>query len=188
VLLEDHPLIAAHAAWTIWNITGDEQEATRELVRLIQTGQPEVVQFAAYALGSLGPKALGVAPALRVAREQYNGATRLHIAEALVRIDAFDDASVQVLISALNAPEAHQRWLGALALGHVQARHSVTVVPALVTALQDADPEVRSAAALSLGGFGPAAAAAIPELQRRATLDSPTVREAAQTALACIRR
>jgi HEAT repeat protein len=188
VLLEDHPLIAAHAAWTIWNITNDEREATRELVRLIQTGQPEVVQFAAYALGSLGPKALSITPALRVAREQFNGATRLHIAEALVRIDAFDDASVQVLISALNAPEPHQRWLGALALGHVQARHSVTVVPALVTALQDADPEVRSAAALSLGGFGPAAAAAIPELQRRATLDSPTVREAAQTALACIRR
>ncbi len=188
VLLEDHPLIAAHAAWTIWNITNDEQEVTRELVRLIQTGQPEVVQFAAYALGSLGPKALSIAPALRVAREQFNGATRLHIAEALVRIDAFDDASVQVLISALSDAEPHQRWLGALALGHVQARHSVTVVPALVTALQDADPEVRSAAALSLGGFGPAAAAAIPELQRRATLDSPTVREAAQTALACIRR
>lgn len=188
LLLQDHPLIAAHAAWTIWEITGDEREVQQALVKQLQTGSPEVIQFAAYALGSLGPKALDSAPELRVQRERCNGATRLYIAEALTRIDAFDVVSVEVLIQGLNDPNPHYRWLAALSLGRVQRRHAEIAVPALTQSLRDSDPEVRSAAALSLGGFGAAAASAVPELESRATLDAPTVREAAQTALACIRK
>ena len=188
LLLQDHPLIAAHAAWTIWEITGDEREVQQALVTQLQTGNPEVVQFAAYALGALGPKALDSAPALRVQRERCNGATRLYIAEALTRIDAFDAVSVEVLIQGLSDSNPHYRWLAALSLGRVQRRHAELAVPALTQALRDSDPEVRSAAALSIGGFGAAAQSAVPELESRATLDAPTVREAAQTALACIRK
>ena len=188
VLLDDSPLVAAHAAWTLWQIEGNESTAVRELVRLLQTGEPETVQFTAYALGSLGPKARDAAPILRAERERFNGATRVHVAEALTRIDAFDQASVEVLMLGLRHPETHVRWLSALALGDVQVRYADIAVPALVGALQDADPEVRSAACLSIGGFGGAAQSAIPELQSRATLDAPSVREAAQTALACIRK
>jgi HEAT repeat protein len=187
-LLDDSPIVAAHAAWTLWEIEQNESQTVNELVRLLHTGNIEVVQFTAYALGSLGPKALDAAPALRTERERFSGATRIHVAEALTRIDAFDQASVEVLITSLQHPETHVRWMAALALGQTQARYADLAVPALVGALHDQDPEVRSAAALSIGGFGSAATSAIPELQSRATLDSPSVREAAQTALACIRK
>jgi HEAT repeat protein len=187
VLLEDSPLVAAHAAWTLWEIEQNESQAVRELVRLMHTGEPEVVQFTAYALGSLGPKALDAAPALRAERERFTGATRIHVAEALTRIDAFDQASVEVLIASLQHSETHVRWMAAIALGQTQVRYADIAVPALVGALHDQNPEVRAAAALSIGGFGSSASSAVSELQSRATLDTPSVREAAQTALACIR-
>lgn len=186
VLLDDSPLVAAHAAWTLWQIEANETQTVDDLVRLLQTGDPDTVQFTAYALGTLGPKALSAAPTLRAERERFSGATRVHVAEALTRIDAFDQASVEVLMYGLQHPETHVRWLSALSLGEVQVRYSDLVVPSLISALQDSDAEVRSAAALSIGGFGRAAQTAVPELQSRATLDAPSVREAAQTALACI--
>ncbi|MFV0445263.1 MAG: hypothetical protein ACK5Q5_16930 [Planctomycetaceae bacterium] len=188
VLLDDSPLVAAHAAWTLWQIEANETQTVNELLRLMQTGDQETVQFAAYALGSMGPKALPAAPALRTERERFSGATRVHVAEALTRIDAFDQASVEVLMYGLQNPETHVRWLSALALGEVQPRYATVVMPSLIGALMDTDPEVRSAVALTIGGFGKAAESAIPELQSRATLDAPSVQEAAQTALACIRR
>lgn len=188
VLLEDSPLVAAHAAWTLWEIERNESQAVQEFLRLMHTGDPDVVQFTAYALGSLGPKALSAAPTLRSERERFSGATRIHVAEALTRIDAFDQASVEVLIASLQHRDTHVRWMSAVALGQTQSRYADLAVPALIGTLHDPDPEVRSAAALSLGGFGTAASKAVPELQSRATLDSPEVREAAQTALACIRK
>jgi HEAT repeat protein len=187
VLLDDSPLVAAHAAWTIFAIDPSDGSAQDELLQLMQTEDAEVVQFAAYALGSMGPTALPAAAGLRIERERHTGATRLHIAEALSRIDAFDTASVEVLINSLSDSHQNHRWLAALALGQVNPRHASQVVPALTASLRDTDPEVRSAAALSLGGFGTTAASAIPELESRAATDAPSVQEAARTALACIR-
>ncbi|MEZ6065853.1 MAG: HEAT repeat domain-containing protein [Planctomycetaceae bacterium] len=180
-------MIATHAAWTIWQIDGNDHAMEQELLRIMQLGDANVVQFAAYTLGSLGPAAIDVAPALRIERERHNGATRIHIAEALTRIDAFDQASVQVIIQGLDDADVEVRWLAAISLGEVNSRHSDIAVPALILALNDSDPDVRSAAALSLGGFGALATQAIPALRDRATLDCPEVRSSAQTALACIR-
>lgn len=188
VLLDDDPLIAAHAAWTMWKINGDDKAVVQELVRLMQCGRTDVIQFAAYSLGSMEANALSGDSALRVERERQSGVTRLHIAEALTRIDAFDAQSVEVLIEGLSSTDESERWLAAIALGQVKDRHSRLVVPALTTALRDPNPEVRSASALSLGGFGKAAETAVAELQNRATLDAPGVREAAATALACIQQ
>jgi HEAT repeat protein len=188
VLLDDDPLIAAHAAWTMWEIDHNDQAVIEKMVRLMECGRSDVVQFAAYSLGSMGANALTAAPALRVERERHTGITRLHIAEAMTRIDAFDAASVEVLTSGLTSQNQSERWLAAIALGQVQGRHANLVVPALTASLKDTDPEVRSASALSLGGFGKAAEPALAELQNRAKLDAPSVREAAATALACIQR
>ncbi len=186
ILLDDKPIVAAHAAIALWEIDGDDQLAAAELTRLLQSRDPAVVQFTAYALGTMEANALHQAAQIRIQRERHSGATRLYIAEALTKIDAFDVASVDVLTEGLASSNPTQRWLAAIALGNVPARHADRVVPALTASLRDRDPEVRSAAALSLGGFGPAAISAVDDLRDRAALDAPSVREAAQTALACI--
>jgi HEAT repeat protein len=188
VLLDDSPMVATHAAWTIWQINGDDDAVERELLRIMQLGDPTVAQFAAYTMGTLGANALDVAPQLRSERERYSGATRIHIAEALTQIDAFDQGSVQVLVEGLDDEDPQVRWLAALAIGELHVRQAENVVPALIAALNDSDIEVRSAAALSLGAFGPAARSAVPALQDRASLDAPAVRESARTALACIQQ
>ncbi|MEZ6055426.1 MAG: HEAT repeat domain-containing protein [Planctomycetaceae bacterium] len=186
VLIDDVPIVAAHAAWTLLQIDGDQQTTAHVMQQLVQEPDEEVVQFAAYALGSIGPHARSATPQLRIARERYSGITRLHIAEALTRIDAFDEGSVDILIDSLHDRERQHRWLAAIALGQVSTRHATRVVPALTSALRDTDAQVRSAAALSVGRFGPAARSAVNELQSRAALDAPEVREAARTSLACI--
>jgi len=186
VLLDDTPLVAAHAAWSIWEIERDHRTATYVLTQLLEEGDVESKQFTAYALGAIGPHAHVAAPALRAARERSSGISRLHIAEALTRIDAFDEGSVDVLTNAMLDREAEHRWIAAIALGQVSTRHAERVVPVLIDSLRDREPKVRSAAALSLGNFGIHAQNAVPELKQRAANDSNEVRTAAKTALSCI--
>jgi HEAT repeat protein len=59
---------------------------------------------------------------------------------------------------------------------------------ALTNALHDRDAEVRAAAALSLGAFGEPSESTIAQLEFVATSDEEQVRQAAATALECIRR
>jgi HEAT repeat protein len=60
------------------------------------------------------------------------------------------------------------------------------VVTALSAALEDQDPEVCAAAALSLGGLGDAARPAVGVLRRIADHRDEELRSAALAALACI--
>jgi len=57
---------------------------------------------------------------------------------------------------------------------------------ALIPALQDPASEVCSSAALALGAYGPAAAAAVPDLSAALSHPDEDVRRAASAALECI--
>jgi HEAT repeat protein len=59
-------------------------------------------------------------------------------------------------------------------------------ISTLIKVLQDTDSEVRAAAALALGGYGPAAKAALPALVRLVHDENVDTARAAGVALQCI--
>jgi HEAT repeat protein len=76
------------------------------------------------------------------------------------------DSSARVphWIEALRQPDAKQRKQAAFKLGNLGLTDPATVVPALIGALKDADPAVRSEVILALLKCGPAAKQALPQL------------------------
>lgn len=188
LMTERNPMIQAHAAWAIWKITDDAETSVPTLVALLASQDDDVVQLAAYTLGTMEARASSSVVPLRRLRDNAPAGTRILAAEALVRIDPDDQHSLTVLTSALRQDDDQVRGLAAIALGAVSHNHSPGVVAALSAALEDRTPWVCSAAALSLGAFGDAGRPAVPVLHRLAQHQVEDVRNAARTALACIER
>ncbi len=186
-LLDDgDPLVQAHAAWAVWEIERDGDTAVPVLAALLASQRDDVTQMAAYVLGSIGDDAGAATMALRLLRDGASDATRIHAAEALIRIHPSDEPSIGVLTAALQHDSSEVRWLSAIALGGVAPQQAPRVVTALSAALEDQDPEVCAAAALSLGGLGDAARPAMGVLRRIAEHRDAELRSAALAALACI--
>ena len=158
------------------------------LASLTRSETNEVVQVAAFFLGSIGEDARNAAGALREVRNNSTGATRLHLAEALIRIDPHDRESLNELTRALHDQDAKLRWLAAVSLSGASPEQVSAIVPALAARLNDSDASVCSAAALTLGSLGPAANSAVVSLELATSHRVPDVRIAAEAALACIQR
>ena len=188
-LLQDpDPLVQAQAAWAMWEITSDPWESVGSLRPLLDHSHADVVELACYILGDIGAQAESATGSLELLRDHSDGIMCVHAAEALIRIQGVDQKSVTVLTEAMKSKDNEERWIAAVALGHCRGDNSAPAVEALTTALSDVDPEVRSAAALSLGGLGKDATQAKPDLERVARSDDPQVRDAARAALACLNR
>lgn len=187
LLSDSQAVMQAQAAWTVWEISQDPENSVDPLTALlVKNDAPEVVQLSAYLLGDIGPDAGIAEDALWYICERSTGSTRLHAAEALVRIAPEDTRPVSILIEGLSEADAQNRWLSALALSCVADEHHPQAVAALAEVLDDSAPEVCIAAALTLGCFGSEAAAATEPLQLAATHESEEVRSAARIALDCI--
>ena len=188
-LLEDpDPLVRAHAAWALWVIENDPWDSVATLRPLLDYSHADVVELSCYMLGDIGVQAESATDALELLRDHADGTTRIHAAEALIRIHGVDDKSLTVLTTAAKSRDGEERWIAAVALGRCRGPKSERAVTTLAAALRDVDPEVRCAAALSLGGLGQDAVKAQPELERVARTDEAQVRDAAKAALACLKR
>lgn len=187
LLKSDDPIISADAAETLHAIANDAEGSVNTLIRLLTDSDESVVCLACYLLGKLGPEAIDAQPDLEIVLTESSGITALHAAEALLRIAPRQDNAFSALSQALTSSDRQQRWFAALALGSVQGPKRIEAAVALQAALDDEGPEVRAAAALSLGGLGEQAAVAIDDLERIAQSDEQDVREAAATALACLK-
>jgi HEAT repeats len=188
LLADPDPLVQAHAAWALWVIENDPWDSVATLRPLLDHSNPDVVELACYMLGDIGSQADSARDALTLLRDHADGTLQIHAAESLIRIQGVDDKSLAVLTTALNSRVSQERWIAAVALGRCRGEKSAGAVTALMTALKDVDPEIRSAAALSLGGLGPEAEKAMPELERMARTDDVQVRDSARAAMACLRR
>jgi len=187
VLLADpSELVQAHAAAAFRNVSGDALRPIAKLTHLLESEDSGVIELAAYHLGRMESEATAAIDALHTARDSEQGITRLHVAEALTRIDPNETESLDILLESLQTGDEKTRWFVAVTLGNVSNDHTTTVVEALIHSLRDDAATVRSAAALSLGGLGKAAFPSINLLTELAETDTQEVKEAAHTALACL--
>lgn len=187
-LLEDRdPIVAVYAAGTLRQVSGDAWSSVHTLMKYLEHKEPGISQLSAYLLGQMGPEAMDAVPTLERVRNQAVGLTSLHAAEALTHIAPADVSSVQALTTALSGADRELRWFAAVSLGTVAGECEQQAAEALKKALKDQESDVRIAACLSLGGLGDHAAIAIPDLEQAVRSDSPEVKSAAETALACLR-
>lgn len=168
LLESDDPTIAGTAAWARARIHPDAADevsiAVERLLKGVESADPvirqgtisaladlseEVTQEQAGQLASLFSKSLG----------DREVPVRHAAAESLVRLGA---ASVPSLVKAVEDPD--RRLIAFEVLGSLGslAKDAVTILAQL---LSDPDTTVRSDAAFALGGIGPDAAAAVPELK-----------------------
>jgi len=188
-LMEDaEPIVAVNAAGALHQVTGDAWSSVHTLAKYVEHEDAGIAQLAAYLLGQIGPEAMDAVPALERVRNSKSNLTSLYAAEALTHITPADSASVGKLTEALAAANSEVRWFAAVSLGTVAGECEEQAVAGLRQALQDQATDVRVAACLSLGGLGSRAQIAIPDLEKAARSDTPDVRSAAETALACLGR
>lgn len=184
---DDSELVRVYAASATRAIEADACDSVKVLTNSLKSEQPEVVHLAAYMLGKIGPEAMDATDELCRLRDRELSVTSVYAAEALTRITPHDERSFDQLTQALKSDEAYVRWFAAVTMGNATEFHSERAVSALTAALKDDHPNVRTAAALSLGGFGEGARPALAELEQLAESDSGEVREAARTAIACVK-
>jgi len=187
LLNDSDPIVAVHAASTLRDVANDAWDSVQTLSKYLKHDDPQVVRLAAYLLGQVGPEAMAAVPNLEAVRENSDLQSSLYAAEALTHIAPDDQASFQKLNEALSNEDRSIRWFAAVSLGTVSERCEKDAIDALVKALRDSEPQVQAAACLSLGGFGQQASIAIDELEKAANSDSTEVKQAAETALACLR-
>jgi HEAT repeat protein len=153
--------------------------------------RPEARYRAAGAMriASAGESARTALPVLRkVLTSETDHTVRLRIAEALLKLQPNDRVATECLAELLTGRnESELRQGAASALGAAGAGRNPIAVASLTDALDDPSPQVRAAAATSLGLFGRSAANSISRLENSALNDIPTVRQAATLALASIR-
>jgi HEAT repeat protein len=152
----------------------------------LNSGDPYVRAFAAYALGNLGPTAVQALPALVAAYRREEGEGRGTAVGALGQLGPLAKQAVPVLIEGLRNQRNHRRWATARALGRI-GPDAKAAVPALTTALADGNNHVRVYVAQALGRIGVEAASAVPALTSAVDDPDEAVRREASAALARIR-
>ena len=82
-----HPGVRLAAATALWDITSRVEVPVQILSRLVVSESAEIRPVAACVLGSMGTQAAAALPALRKSLESSAGLTRVHLAEAVMKID-----------------------------------------------------------------------------------------------------
>lgn len=145
-------LVRAHAAKALWDIAR-RREAIPVLIELLDATDPAGRPLASYFLGHIGPAAEESLPALHRCLDAAAGLERVHLAEAIARINSDDARAVGALIEGLRDAAPEVRFVAAYALGDVSLRHREDIVPALSAAQHDSDDAVSTAATLALQAF-----------------------------------
>jgi HEAT repeat protein len=170
-----------NAAVALWKIDRHPRSLPAILEMLRQGGAFQAYS-AAIALGQMREAAGAVAPALIAALHSRSADVRRAAARSLGQ---FGKAAFPALAksSALRDPDTEARRMVVEALSWM----GIDALPALIAALEDADPAVRRAAARALGNLGLQAQSSRAALEKAASDPQEDVRAAAGKALRRIR-
>jgi len=156
---------------------------------LMTRPEPRYRAAGAMRIAAAGDNARTAFPVLRkVLTTETDRTVRLRIAETLLKLQPNDRVATACLADLLaGRNEAELRQAAAAALGSAGTGRNSIAAASLTDALDDASPQVRAAAATSLGLFGHTAFDSISRLENAAVTDVPVVRQAATLALTSIR-
>ena len=114
------------------------------------------------------------------------GFARVHVAEALLRIDGTHVAATDALVELVSASEKEVRMVAVLAMQSAVETQRDRCIQILVGLLSDGDSAIRAAGALALGGYGRSARVAVPALMKMARDENVDAARAAGVALRCV--
>jgi HEAT repeat protein len=167
------------AAWALGRIGPAAAPAVPLLTEVMHSkGHVSVRRNANEALGNLGAAAKPAVPELLKALADEDATTRVTAAVALWKIEHSPEA-VDALLDMLRRGKAPAPYEAAIALGTLDAEPA-KVARALVEAFHAPDPDVRRAAARSVGQIG---RPALPDLKNALADSSEEVRRLAAEAL-----
>ena len=155
----------------IAKIGAPPKEAVPELVRLMHDDRGLVRHLAAGALRKIGPVDLQIVLGFLTRLQSPDPQQRERAVEALGLLRAPHEIAIPALIRALDDADASVRLAAALAAGRIHPPWQAEpgpglqkLLPALVAATKDPNPNVRRRAATTLSELGRAARAAVPAL------------------------
>jgi hypothetical protein len=179
-------VVQVHAAWALGKITNQPVISAEDISDFLTSEQLPAVQSAAYLLGLLEDHAQ---PYLKDLEGQLNHSdelTRLHVAEALVKLSPDHPQGVATILDLASSDDNSIRCLATHVISELDPEKHPQTLTSLSMKLNDNDPTIRTAAALALGGFGIKAEPVIPALLVSTSDQDNDVRLAANTALSCI--
>jgi len=114
------------------------------------------------------------------------GFARVHVAEAMLRLDGNHAVATDALIELVSSSEKDVRMMAALAMQSAAATQRDRCIQVLILLLSDGDSELRAVAALALGGYGMSAKVAVPALMQLVRDENADAARAAGVALRCV--
>jgi HEAT repeat protein len=183
-VLEDrgrNEYVRGATAWALGRIGSDAGRVVKLLTETLRSQHLSVRRNSPRALGNLGVAAAEAIPGLVELLEDQDAAVRANAAVALWKIGRHPRA-IPVLAEMTRRPDGPGAYQAVVALGRLASR-TQEAAPALVAALRHADPDIRRAAARSLGQIGPPI---IPALQEALADSDREVRRSAVEALGWI--
>jgi HEAT repeat protein len=147
----------------------EEPLPVEKLVSQLETGDVPTRRNASYFLMKLGPKAKDALPALIKALDDSDKQVWSNSVSAIAAIGPDANQAIPALIDDLNSKKGRgQRGFdknqALFRSAYALTRIGPAAIPPLILALSGDDTPLRAGAAKALGGMGPAAKEAIPEL------------------------
>ncbi len=169
-------------------LAGDANDAAARniLVDAVSTAPDVEASLAAYILGTRASGHPDVMTALGEQMSARTGVARVHMAEAMLRLDGNHVTATDTLVRMVSSKEKEVRMIAAFAMSSATVAQRERCISTLIKALDDSESDVRAAAALSLGAYGPAAKTALPALVRLVHDENADTARAAGVALQCI--
>jgi HEAT repeat protein len=166
---DEAPGFRVLSATALGRVAPGHREAIEALcLALTEDLNVNVRNAAAAGLGSMGPKAAAAAPAMIRVMNDRDGTVRVHVIVALGRIGPADGSVASALKTmAEQDTSADFRIWAIRALGLIGAKSDL-VVPTLVKMLDDANDNIRNAAAYQLGEIRPTGKVCVQERARPA--------------------